>query len=224
MSNIARDNTIFSTLLAAYIRSQGQDYIKEILAPPLNECLELLEKCEIDPAKLKNLDFNLTDEEANKISQQNCKNLEKCCDVIFDYIFKNQNRLPRAINELCAQLALELQGEEEPGFVARIDTASMQSTSKLVSQLASADSARHSEVNSITDYHQHQRTDSMDKVLEKAHQLQIGSTGSVESENPLALESASSDLHIVKVVKYSIAEKVVGSFLFLRFIVPGNFC
>ena len=190
-----------------------------MLAPPLNECLDLLEKCEIDPAKVRNQDPNLTEEDANAIVNQNCKNLERVCDVVFDYIFKNQKRLPLAINDLCSHLANELAGEEEAGAPnPRIDT-SLASFQKVTSQLASADSARPSEVHSIAEH-----TESMDKVIEKVGELKVGSVESIASEPPTALSSNSSELHLTstKIVKYTIAEKVVGSFLFLRFIVPGT--
>ena len=223
MSNIARDNTIFSTLLATFIRNQGGDFIKEILQPPLNEALDLLEKCEIDIAKIRNQDPNVGEEEANATVGRNYHNLEKACDIIFNFIFKNQSKLPASINELCFQLSLELSGEEEP-ISEPHKVEGHAAGSKFISHIASADSARHSEVrqSEVSPPVEVKEMDS-DTVPDKVQHLRINSIDSPDVRPSIAQSSVSSELYPenIKSIKYTVAEKVVGSFLFLRFVVPG---
>ena len=224
MSNIARDNTIFSTLLATFIRNQGGDFIKEILQPPLNEALDLLEKCEIDIAKIRNQVPNVGEDEANATVGRNYQNLEKACDIIFNFIFKHQSKLPASINELCFQLSLELGGEEEP--ISELHKVEGHAAgSKFISQFASADSARHSEVRqSETIPPVEAKEMASDTVLDNVQHLRINSIDSPDVRPSNAQSSVSSELYPenMKSIKYTVAEKVVGSFLFLRFVVPGN--
>ncbi|KAJ3276719.1 hypothetical protein HDV01_002772 [Terramyces sp. JEL0728] len=105
LSDVTRDNryslltqSLVTMLLVAYARYEGSAYLSLTLSKPLNTVHNYLSNCEIDPQKI-------TSTEVQKTINENRKNLEEACKILFSHIFDNRKRMPATILDMCAFLS-----------------------------------------------------------------------------------------------------------------------
>ena len=192
MANITRDNSLVSTLLVAYQKQLGHNFLHELVTAIVAQ-VPNLDKCEVDPDIIHRKNPQLTEVEIITIIAENKKSLENAFILMFDILTNHLENIPAPITRICTYLSNYLGSE-------LVKSGSNTSFHGMI------------EGNSIAILSNNEDNGPRKSTYENFEDDPNSSTG--KALKPVSGPGES----------FSTSEKVIGSFLFLRFIVPGIFC
>ena len=91
-------------LIVSYERKIGEKYLLQTLEKPLQEIAILLEHCEINLEKVKELNPSYSPEQIREALNWNTRNLESSCLLLFEAIFSSKETIPPRIMALCSYI------------------------------------------------------------------------------------------------------------------------
>ncbi|KAJ3262232.1 hypothetical protein HK103_002645 [Boothiomyces macroporosus] len=212
LSDVTRDNSLVTMLLVAYARYEGTSYLSLTLSKPLNTVYNLLSNCEIDPQKINS-------EDVHKTMAQNRKNLEEACKILFSHIFDNRKRMPATLLDMCAflsQTVEELMDKSNTSIA--LLPASVERKLSRVGKKKPEFSESPSGMNFMGDHTPFGSIKAKDSPLTSSPGNVYPLSGLVPSPSHHSKLSTNSAKNLGNL---TVAEKIVGSFLFLRFLVPA---
>ncbi|KAJ3192979.1 Ras GTPase activating protein ira2 [Irineochytrium annulatum] len=92
VSDIIRDNNMAAMLFGAFARHEGMGFLSRTLAPPIRQITDLLDKCELDPAKVPD----------PALLQAQTENLARLCTELLSSVVDARNTLPASLRRLCS--------------------------------------------------------------------------------------------------------------------------
>lgn len=194
-------------LLTSFARRNGADYLTYSLSAPLNASLVQLEDCEIDPSKI----FLETPEEVAAKLEQNTLNLQQVADKLFTQILENQHVMPHSIS----RMSLFLSDMVEEIIQARSNTLALSGTTRPESLVPSAlniDSSHSVKLSLV-------REGARALSIKEDSPLSMSPPGEERNNSPQKLSTLENKTPLGTLTQ---SQKVVASFLFLRFFVPGS--
>ena len=200
MANITRDNrysttnhSLVSTLLVAYQKQLGATFLHD-LATAIVTQVPNLDRCEVDPDIIHRKQPDLTEAEITAIISANKTNLENAFIMMFEILTNHLENVPAPITRICTYLSNYL-GTEIVKSNSNNSFHGMMESNSIAFMLNDDNAPRKSTY----------------ETLEDDASSPIGPKGQA------ALKPVSGPGEC-----FSTSEKVIGSFLFLRFIVPGK--
>ena len=88
--------------MVCYERKLGTQYLLKTLQEPLQNIQVLLEHCEINLEKLKEIHPEFNKQQLEEVLMWNTRNLESSCLLLFEAVFGSREDIPARILAMCA--------------------------------------------------------------------------------------------------------------------------
>ncbi|KAI8909796.1 Rho GTPase activation protein [Gorgonomyces haynaldii] len=195
ISSITRDNGTLTMLLSVFANTKGREYLKETLSPALLLVAPILEKIEIDVSQYDSTVRGTNDAEKLNASRTRLRN---CFKILFKSILDSQERMPSTLRRMC------LFFNETVQEVVDKQTSGELSPDSFMHNLFASTAKLEAELLRLPSF-----------MTESSIGLAVDTNG---VDKPQTTDSPS----VTRNLGYlTVAERVIGSFIFLRFFLPA---